>query len=307
MISAPIKGASEGYSQGGGTLGAVAGFGMGLGMGIVAGVSLAVGGAATGTYQIARGLYNTPETYSSAKAGKYWDEEKREWVVYDLPGEGNLYLHMSDEEYLKSLENKENPNPSESTETKEEAGPSRSVRDTTYYDLLGVKPNATQGEIKKAYYLKARQNHPDRNPDDPEAHTKFQEIGQAYQILSDEKLRFNYDNVGLAGVEDAPKVDSSMLFAMIFGSEKFNTYVGELKLATTLQSAFEGEENPQSSKLLAFKQKKREIQCAINLANKLQGFVDSGNKEVSNKSFFLSLTFFSYFFCFLIVIYCVFN
>jgi DnaJ-domain-containing protein 1 len=162
------------------------------------------------------------------------------------------------------------------------------VADTEYYDLLGVASNATAGEIKKAYYLRARQFHPDRHPDDPDAHSKFQKIGQAYQVLSDEAVRAKYDASGTDGVEDAPKMDSSTLFAMIFGSERFVPLVGELKLATQMQdqiakgdNGHEDPNDPYASKIEAFHQRKREIQVAKNLAQKLQPFVDNPIKEVS--------------------------
>lgn len=64
-----------------------------------------------------------------------------------------------------------------------------------YYEVLGVEKNATQDEIKKAYRKLAMQHHPDRtNGDD----TKFKEIKQAYEILSDESKRANYDQFGSA-------------------------------------------------------------------------------------------------------------
>lgn len=52
----------------------------------------------------------------------------------------------------------------------------RQVVDTTYYDLLEISPSASAGEVKKAYYKKARSCHPDKNPDDVEAKTKFQVV-----------------------------------------------------------------------------------------------------------------------------------
>ena len=50
----------------------------------------------------------------------------------------------------------------------------KEVVDTTYYDLLEVNTSANSAEIKKAYYKKARECHPDKNPDDEEAKVKFQ-------------------------------------------------------------------------------------------------------------------------------------
>jgi hypothetical protein len=134
-------------------------------------------------------------------------------------------------------------------------------------------------------YVQARDNHPDRHPDDAEAHAKFQVIGHAYQVLSDEKLRANYDVSGKDAVESSPKVDPATLFAMIFGSEKFVPLVGELQLASQMQQE-EGEGGAggnsaaHQAQLKKFRQKKREVQCAVNLAAKLQPYVDNENEEV---------------------------
>src|SRR5437763_7136309 len=68
-----------------------------------------------------------------------------------------------------------------------------------FYDILGVKRNASEDEIKTAYRKLARQYHPDRNPGDKQAETKFKEIQEAYDVLSDTNKRAQYNRFGAAG------------------------------------------------------------------------------------------------------------
>ena len=70
-----------------------------------------------------------------------------------------------------------------------------------YYEGLGVEKGASAEEIKKAYRKSAMKYHPDRNPGDKEAEEKFKEIGEAYEVLSDEGKRSRYDQFGFAGVD----------------------------------------------------------------------------------------------------------
>ncbi len=65
-----------------------------------------------------------------------------------------------------------------------------------YYKILGVDKNATADDIKKAYRKLARKLHPDLNPNDKEAHKKFQELNEANEVLSDPEKRKKYDKYG---------------------------------------------------------------------------------------------------------------
>lgn len=65
-----------------------------------------------------------------------------------------------------------------------------------YYKILGISKNATESEIKKAYRKLARKLHPDINPDDKEAHAKFQQLNEANEVLGNPEKRKKYDKYG---------------------------------------------------------------------------------------------------------------
>ncbi|SDY68105.1 molecular chaperone DnaJ [Citreimonas salinaria] len=70
-----------------------------------------------------------------------------------------------------------------------------------YYDTLGLSRGASAEEIKKAYRKKAKELHPDRNKDNPEAEAKFKEANEAYEVLKDADKKAAYDRFGHAAFE----------------------------------------------------------------------------------------------------------
>ncbi|HEY3319407.1 MAG TPA: molecular chaperone DnaJ [Planctomycetota bacterium] len=109
-----------------------------------------------------------------------------------------------------------------------------------YYEVLGVKREATQDEIKSAFRGLAKQWHPDRNPNNKhEAEEKFKEIAEAYAVLSDEQKREQYDRFGHAGVSgsepDFHGVSVEDILSQFFGGggSIFGDMFGQREQAST--------------------------------------------------------------------------
>ncbi|KAG3284790.1 dnaJ homolog subfamily C member 4 isoform X6 [Ictidomys tridecemlineatus] len=63
-----------------------------------------------------------------------------------------------------------------------------------YYELLGVHPGASAEEVKRAFFTKSKELHPDRDPGNPALHSRFVELNEAYRVLSREQTRRSYDH-----------------------------------------------------------------------------------------------------------------
>ncbi|MBW8051449.1 MAG: molecular chaperone DnaJ [Cytophagales bacterium] len=103
-----------------------------------------------------------------------------------------------------------------------------------YYEVLGVSKDAVADEIKKAYRKTAIKFHPDKNPDDPSAEEKFKEAAEAYEVLSNDDKRSNYDRFGHSGVNGRGFGTGGMNMEDIFshfgdifgGSHPFESFFG---------------------------------------------------------------------------------
>ena len=101
--------------------------------------------------------------------------------------------------------------------------------DAEYYELLGLKPDASAEEVRRAYRRCAMKYHPDRNPGNKEAEEKFKKCAEAYEVLSDPERRGRYDQFGKAGlrgtgVHDWQHADVRDIFSMF--SEVFAGFGG---------------------------------------------------------------------------------
>ncbi|MGE4283426.1 MAG: molecular chaperone DnaJ [Clostridia bacterium] len=98
-----------------------------------------------------------------------------------------------------------------------------------YYEVLGISKGASDADIKKAYRKLAKQYHPDVNPNNKEAETKFKEANEAYEVLSDSQKKARYDQFGHAGTDPNG-----------FGGGGFNGGFGDFDFGDIFDSFFGG-------------------------------------------------------------------
>ena len=231
------------------------------------------GGIFTGFWQMAWGAKQTPAAVIARRGGQRWNSETFTWDYFSLHQEA---------EQLDYLIQTKNAQPKKRLRTPNHQR--RHVKDLTYYHKLQVRPDATSNEIKKAYYKKALTLHPDKNPHDTQANLEFQELSSIYQTLSDGNLRKNYDEMGLcftkhkeAVAEDV--IDPYIFFAVMFGSFRVQPYVGELAIASVVTNFLQLptkniREGSSTSNNLQIEQRKRQLDIAIHLHDRIDKFVN---------------------------------
>ncbi|WFD28042.1 hypothetical protein MNAN1_003050 [Malassezia nana] len=119
---------------------------------------------------------------------------------------------------------------SEETKSSQPANISRDgekIVDMEYYELLQVRGDATELDLKKAYRKAAIRNHPDKGGDEE----TFKLIGEAYRVLSDSNLRADYDRYGKKKpTEEVGLKEATEMFGQLFGGERFVDLIGEISL-----------------------------------------------------------------------------
>jgi len=109
--------------------------------------------------------------------------------------------------------------------------------------LLGVRGDASELELKKAYRKLAIRLHPDKNPGNEEATAKWLEVSEAYGVLSDSNLRAVYNTQGKKQATDGAgeefMTDPGAIFSQLFGGDSFRDWIGELSLGKDVSKAFE--------------------------------------------------------------------
>jgi len=273
----------------------VKGFCIGLARGIGTAACLTMGGALAGVTQVVRGVANTPAAIQKTQAGKVWNAEEGAWV------DDFINLRAEAAGLASAPDREDSDGDAERSTAGGSSGSSKkAVRDTAYYDLLGVKSDASDAAIKKAYYKAALLCHPDKNPGDPEAIVRFQQLSDAYQVLSNSSLRQTYDEFGEKAMQEHAelgKMDPTIFFTALFGAQKFNMYVGEFFVAQEVKWLC-SERTKKAPTLWTFKKQRkmrrrqfqREMTCATSLCERLDryvcrrdkvGFVDEAMREAS--------------------------
>jgi len=179
--------------------------------------------------------------------GKRWNAKLNVYVLDDMEKD-RAHVENIPNDDSDIIQHEDDDDDEDDTNQHPSADGNSTVKETLYYDVLGVPVDAVESKIKRAYYRKARKYHPDRNKDGNEEEAKelFQKIAEAYQVLSDPILRKQYNKEGEAGLSgdkteiNPSDIDPSLIFTMLFGSDDFLPIIGRLSMATATLATDEG-------------------------------------------------------------------
>ncbi|EUD68357.1 hypothetical protein C922_01377 [Plasmodium inui San Antonio 1] len=262
------------------------GFFKGMFFGLLSAIVIPIISLGVASYQIGRGIMNTPESIAQRALGKIWDDEKREWYdfYYNLDEEANKVLNEINDGGGNGNGGNSSNTGNGTYERKNDVNDDEyynkngniKVKNDEFYKILQVPTNASQNEIKRQYYKLAKEYHPDKCSDS-KAKEQFQKIGEAYQVLGDIERRRRYDKEGKNAINSMQFIDSTFFFTLLFGSEKLDPYIGKLRMVMYVEyEQIYKDEDVQ--RIIVKEQNKREVQLALHLREILNNYIH-GNKE----------------------------
>lgn len=283
LICTPFEAARDG----GGVTGTI----RGVCEGVATAAILPCAGAAVAVGQFARGVAVTPQALVEAVRGQQWSDSDRCWQInaYSLAEEAKGLENRSRRDSKNAGKSRRGgrgrSHTAEATEGEEGKGGGVRVHGREYYRLLRVNGDASDVEIRRAYYRESRRYHPDKAGTDPQMVERFQQLSTAYQVLRSSELREAYDAGGQDAVSRlAATIDLGALYAAVMSGPQWEPYIGRLALGRIL-SGQEDQSGPDVLDSLASVwfapsdspsswQAQREVQCAQVLAGRLQPIMD---------------------------------
>lgn len=141
------------------------------------------------------------------------------------------------------------------------------VKETAFYDLLGVATDASKDQIRKAYYKKAKACHPDKHPGNVEKEAEFKAVSEAYQVLFDDESRASYDRLGRESLQGGGNfADARDVFAAVFGGPEFEPYIGTLKMCAPVDEKLQQDVEEASAMLQTRQEELHMLQQTVALS-----------------------------------------
>jgi DnaJ domain len=248
-------------------------------------------GLLMGVSQVVRGAINTPNAIIAPRQGKWWNDNEGKWIKTNLQEEQKwLSKQPSDnDDILGPIRAVFQSQFMDANSSLHDNDDCPVVKDSYYYNLLQVPTSADDSLIARQYYAMTRRYNPQRAGQSDEATHILQEIGTAYVVLTHPDFRqrynqygkdfMNYDDDSEEGdYKEAPEqknivplVDPMVLYSVLFGSDKFQDYIGCLAAAT---SASVGETSSITKVQARLLQRRRVTKLAMHLAARLQDYVE---------------------------------
>jgi hypothetical protein len=287
LVLSPHVAGTAGAAEAG-TTGRVVGAAVGAAVGVWSAASVAAGGLASGVAQVARGLVNTPKAFSEPRRGKWWNVYEGKWIETHLKSEKEWIdsLPDYDEDILGGAVLPDDiRRERESKDSKYERALEYGVKDVELYDVLGVDPDASVEDMNRRFAHLGKNFNPNRaGADSPAARQRLQDISEAFVILTNPQTRAIYDQRGMSAVRGSavssgrPLVDPQRLYSTLYGSDKFEPYVG--RLAAASEAVMDADRRKKLTLVEARKlQKRRVARIALLLAERIQPFVKGSEHE----------------------------